>query len=321
MIAITLARQAVCAVVPVSSLPIEPIREASVPIQFVTSAPVHLSYRLPSIEVYVEDRGPFRFLLDTRNRPSIVRPEFVAELGLEPDGLRVLLDISIGGAKLAPVSCDIREFGEHLPGSETTQGVLSLSSFHGHQVTVDFAREELRISAQSPEHEPDPDAIRYSWDPAGHPSIPVEIAGREMTVALDIWRSGDLMMPINVADDLPYADASVAIGHVRWQDDISLVTSARLQDSLRLAGHAVVGPGVMSSAGFPTPLIGQGILRAYAVTFDLQNELVSFGASNPRPDGPNGKSFVPLGHAPKDMVQDFDANRGKVRLLLLLSPT
>src|SRR5215472_13498903 len=111
----------------------------------------------PVIEVMINGKGPYRFILDTGAVTTIVSEDLSRELSLSaPEGMQVasagggpppaivmVHDIRFGPAVLEGLIAAIRPLGGLLSGGNPPRGVLSASSFPGYLLTFDYPRKRI----------------------------------------------------------------------------------------------------------------------------------------------------------------------------------
>lgn len=108
--------------------------------------------------VYVDGRGPFRFVIDTGASRSTVSPALTSKLGLQPsDSPGVWLSGVTGSARVPTVGVrELRAGGiDFLAGNlpviwssimADADGILGIAGLHRHRMFVDFERDHVEIS-------------------------------------------------------------------------------------------------------------------------------------------------------------------------------
>jgi hypothetical protein len=106
----------------------------------------------PVVELKINGRGPYRFLLDTGAVTTVISDELGRELSLSPPagvqvaavggGTRpaivVIHDLRIGDAVLQDTIAAVMPLGGLLQGEDAPRGVLSAASFPGYLLTCDY---------------------------------------------------------------------------------------------------------------------------------------------------------------------------------------
>src|SRR5262249_39558734 len=160
------------------------------------SVPMHWFTKRPVVEVKINDKGPYRFILDTGAQGSVLDQGLADELKLpvvgearvgSPGGKgipakQVRLDrVEVGDAVLSgvPAVAFDRSFLDR--GKDTPRGVLSASTFPGFLVTLDYPQSRFVIRRGQL---PAADGARvFAYDAKRPlPEIPLSVAGHEVTV-------------------------------------------------------------------------------------------------------------------------------------------
>ena len=119
------------------------------------------------IEVMINGKGPFDFIIDTGSDRTVISRELAAQLGL-PTGPSVVMHETIGVDQVPTVIIDHLQFGsrtlDHIEAPAVGEadlgamGLLGIDALHDLHIVMDFATLRLTTSASRPEPY-DPDAI------------------------------------------------------------------------------------------------------------------------------------------------------------------
>jgi predicted aspartyl protease len=107
--------------------------------------------------VWIDDKGPFLFIVDTGASRSTLSPRLTEKLGLTPSTARVQLSGVTGTAQVPTVRVSQLRLTEFvLPGGElpvfwsdmmaNADGILGVAGLEDHRIEVDFQRNRVRIS-------------------------------------------------------------------------------------------------------------------------------------------------------------------------------
>src|SRR5215471_15089590 len=113
----------------------------------------------PVVELMINGKGPYRFLLDSGAVTTVVSEDLSRELSLSaPEGMQVasasggpppaivmIQDIRIGQAVLKGVIAAITPLGGLLSGENPPRGILSAASFPGYLLTFDYPGKRILI--------------------------------------------------------------------------------------------------------------------------------------------------------------------------------
>lgn len=256
--------------------PMSPPGRVELPEQGVSAALVP-GARLPMVEVYVGDAGPFRFVVEWAGNVFAVSERVQQEAGLEvlarsPQGHAV---VGVGvlrleGAFFQDLVAEVPPFFSRTDHD----GALGLNLFRELVATLDFPGGQLHLSHEAlPEPAQDPSVLAYSPGPGGSPRIPVSLAGQSFQAVLDTAAERTLIVDESYLDRLPIEGALVAGPAIMTPGMGRLETREG-----RIAGELVVG-AARSQAPLtlfhrmrePEVLLGGGFLRDYALTLDQAN--------------------------------------------------
>lgn len=254
----------------------------------------------PLLDVFLDGRGPYPFILDTGASSGVVSAALATSLGLvevkkvtvmSPGsetpltativrakeariGAMTLHDLPLGAMDLsgvfgAPAEADVNGFS---PQGRTPVGVLSASAFPGHLVTFDFARSRLRFE---PGALPAADARRvfaYGEDPAlpPLPLVPLRIGEAEFLAVLDTGAPHVLLLPDEAESRIPLRSTPEVADSGRTVDQVLHVRRSRVRGTMTVGVYSWEDPEVHFSR-LPLPNIGLGALKAFEFTLDGTN--------------------------------------------------
>ena len=233
---------------------------------------------LATVEVRVNGKGPFKFVLDSGAGGMLrVSKDLADSLGLEQIGEALAGDpseknmerrpivrvntIEIGGAKFSGVDATIQNRGA---GGD---GVIGLALFGGLTARIDYPNKELRLT-----REPLPatgEHVRQFTLAHGIPQISINLGGKELLV--DVDSGSPALVTITGNEGLAYKDEPRVVGHARTSSNEFDIKGAELRGDLQVLGWKVTAPRVDIVDIFPHGHVGSRFLREYAVVFDLEN--------------------------------------------------
>jgi hypothetical protein len=246
----------------------------------------------PVVEVRINGKGPYRFILDTGASMTVIDSELKNELKLKAvPGMRaaapghgpapeiVSVDaLRVGGATLKGVTVALMPLGKLLTGEQRPRGVLSASVFPGHLVTFDFPGRKIVLKKGALAASDTSTTLAYGTDDL-LPTLPLTIAGRETRVQLDTGSGYGLMLPTRFLEELPLASKPEPGGTARVHNGEAPITKARVDGPIALGPYALELPDVSFADvkalyGPPRGNIGYQVLREFVVTLDSRNRLV-----------------------------------------------
>jgi len=256
------------------------------------TAPMTERFGKPYVEVAIEGKGPFRFIIDTgTGADAFVSPELAEELDLPPAGEVVLKDPSHAGAQHVPtvfiphlqvagVDFYWIEAVVHPVTGEagTCQGLLGFTLFRDYLLTLDFPRRQIEIEqgALMPDGNRNVLPMRM---PDGIPITALRVNNQAVDAALDSG-GGGLTLSESFASHLKWDVDPVlfATGH-------SLTTSfnikaAKLDSDVKIGRYTFNHPVVEINPTFTLVNFGSPPMQSFAITFDQKNLLVRLEADN-----------------------------------------
>jgi hypothetical protein len=258
--------------------------------------PIRMKYGVPIVDVLVNGKGPYPFVLDTGTSCVFVAPALAKELGLPRPGFSkpardahgkvhrvsaTRIDrLSIGGAKFEVLDALVDE-----PMFNDVAGLLGMRLFGRTVVTVRFADEHMTIgshhvSASDPNTLP----VRLVMGVATVPVSP-PVRGPRWTpyVFLDTGMNGGFTLP---APDRRHLSLDPV---VHSQVHTRAPTGVRTLDVVRLKGPMDIGPytawdaTVALEPGGRRGRLGSLFLRRFDVTIDTAAKRVRLFLRDPAP--------------------------------------
>lgn len=251
-------------------------------------APMELSGDRPIVELMLEGKGPFRFILDTGAGGTVISKELADELGLTGGGevqlgspmgpgtvpgRMVRIDrMEIGAARVTGVPAVAMDMSNVFPDKQAPRGVLSAMMFAGCLVTLDYPgrRLELRPGELPPA---DGATILDYRAEDGIPAVEISVAGTGIMAHLDSGSPGGFTVPKSMIDKLPLLSKPVEVGKGRAVGAEFVVMGAPLNGAVKLGRYAFDNQEVRF-ADAPMGNIGFKILHRFAITLDASHHRV-----------------------------------------------
>jgi predicted aspartyl protease len=240
----------------------------------------------PVVEVMLEGRGPYRFVLDTGASGTVLAESLAAKLELPSLGnarvgsqmgnsgtgrLVKIGRLDLPGASLSEVLAVATDLGRVFGSPDDPVGVLSATGlFPGYLVTFDYPR--ARVVLREGELPPPDGADVVVYDFSRRlPMLRIQVAGVELDALLDTGSERGLTLPAAYADRLPLAGKPAPAGTGRMVDKEFEIRAARLEGAVRIGRHAIDRPLVHFVEGKAEGNVGYEILRRFSLTFDAKN--------------------------------------------------
>jgi predicted aspartyl protease len=258
------------------------------------SARMVMIYDKPFVDVMVNGKGPFRFVIDTgTGGQALVTPELADELGLPAAGQIQLDDPSGQGRRSVPVVLiqSLQVAGVEFTGVKAVRhplsgvpnscdGLLGFALFRDYLLTLDFPNQRITLGsgAVAPDGERSVLAFRM---PDGVPITTLRIGDLREDALIDSGGDG-LSLPEHLAAQLKFAVDPVVFASGESLSTHFAIKAAKLASDVRLGGYTFERPFVEIHAAFPQANFGSSPMQNFALTFDQRNLLVRFGASRKR---------------------------------------
>jgi len=274
------------------------------------AVPLRLESGRPVVEVVVNGKGPFPFVLDTGAGGTVLEGDLVQELALptigevqigdpiHPHGLaakQVSIDrLAIGGLTLSDMTATAVEnsgFREHLGA----RGVLGMPLFSELLLTIDYAGGQVRIA---PGELPDPDGKEIlALRPAhGLIRVPITVGAVELDADVDSGSPAAVSLPEEYMEKLPLAGKPVQIGKARTVTAEFPVYGATLKGAVQIGSHRLENPALRFNK-LPNANIGGEVLGRFAITIDQKNRRIRFTEKGSQPAAAAGAAANPSGSA------------------------
>lgn len=241
---------------------------------------------MPTVEVTIGGRGPYRFAVDTgAHGHGRVSPQVADALGIASSGdvvggdgsgrtstrrLYALPTMTVGGVEFKNVQAS--EFLSPPAGRLTgVQGVLGLGLFASHTLTLDYAGGQLRLDRTTlPET-----ATTYAAGP-GPLTFPLQIGAESVPTHLDTGNIvAPLILPKAVIDRLPQSGAPRRAGTARTTVSEVQIWKTTLAVPVRFGGRDLSIREVAYPSLGPTGNLGSLALSSAVLQVDQRSRRFS----------------------------------------------
>jgi hypothetical protein len=245
----------------------------------------------PVLDVVVNGKGPFPFILDSAASGGRIGTQLVETLGLEPIGearvrsgtgeavpakLYRLETLQVDGLTLSGVDAIAMD-----PGEADRPSVLPLNAFSRYLVTLDFPNRQ--IIAETGELPPadGTTVLDYSGRLL---SFPATIGGVTVKIHPDTGSPGGITVPLAMAERLPLAEPPRVVGRGKTVNAELEIWAAPLKGQVSWGTVALEAPRLDMIPGLREPLIGCAVLSRFAVTIDQANKRLRFAEKPQEPE-------------------------------------
>lgn len=260
--------------------------EASVPMKSFEGRPL--------VDVMVNGKGPFPFVIDTAASHGRIGMKMAKELGLEPVGeararsgvgeavvlkLYNLASLRLGGLEIQ----NLAAAGWDPPNDDFRPAVLPVTVFADLLLTLDFPAEKVIVRRGEL---PAADSQSIFTYKGRLQSIPVTIGGVAATMHPDSGASGGIAVPKSMAASLSLDGPPKPKGKGRTINAEFEVLEAQLHGKVQWGRFSVDNPDLRFIDGLREPLLGTEVLRHYALTLDQKNSRIRFAEGAAKPASP-----------------------------------
>jgi predicted aspartyl protease len=256
----------------------------------------------PTIDVMIDGKGPFRFLVDTGAGTTVINQDLAQELGLavldstrigdpmNPNAIKAEVvqvpTMTIGDAKFETFTAASWDRGSLIRAGETNppRGVIGFPVFRDVLLTFDYVDKKMTIA---PGSLPKPDGksvIPYNA-PMGIPEFTVNVGGVEVTTHLDTGSGGFYSVPKRYQGQLKFKGPLEEVGRARTVNTEMILKGAELDGKLALGQFAWEKPFVIVSDELPMGNLGGQALASFAITFDQRAQAMKFEQKAPLVSG------------------------------------
>jgi predicted aspartyl protease len=287
------------------------------------TAPFEVSTGRPMIQLTVNGKGPYPFVLDTGAPSLILRPALVEELGLEVvgttevnspmGGTPVEVDqvrvesIGLGDASVADLEAIVLG---HLGGAGLGMGIVGPAVFREHgPLLLDFKSNTLTIGDDAKP------ADVETWISFGESAplldIPVQIGELRIDGHIDTGSPGVLAVPNRFEDKLPLSGPVRTVGTAQTVDAEFEIRSAPIETIVRVA-DAQITVREISLAPLPVANLGTAGLRGLTLYIDWKQERFALTGKAEPVARQVRSGAVPAGSGPRFGVRARPTEDGSV---------
>lgn len=235
---------------------------------------------IPMVDVELNGRGPYRFLLDLGSNVVIVRRDVADDAGLylvlEREGADVMTahEMTIGDARFRDVWLGAYD-------ELDVDGVVGYNILRGTGIVLDYPARRLRLG---PLHLPaaGSDGV-LAYDVHGRmPYVRGRIGERDVLLNFDTGASNYIVFPAFMADSLPL-DGTPVPGPVLFNNQTGSirVLVGRLSEDLIVGTHVIERPAVLFDPDVEDAWLGSAILADARLELDTKRLVLRLRSDSP----------------------------------------
>lgn len=261
----------------------------------VHSTPMDIEYGRPFVNVTINGKGPFRFIIDTgTGGDAIITPALASQLNLPVVGQAVLSDPSGQGGKNTPIVfldsleiagvtfTGVRALDDHFfANTGHCDGILGFTLFRNFLLTLDFPNRVVLLSNGALKADGGKSVLPFRM-PHGVPIAMLNLDGFQSVEAQLDSGGGGLVIPSHIAAQLKYDIDPVVYATGRSVSTRFELKAAKLASNVHIGRYTFTHPVVEIHPAFPLINFGSPPMQIFAITFDQKNLLVRFSASGQR---------------------------------------
>jgi hypothetical protein len=256
-------------------------------------APLRFVRGVPLVEVNIDNDGGHLFVFDTGHGDvCIVSPELVNDLKIEGRSVRGRLSGSTGKAvnvrkmvtiesvrigttdvaSLDAVVFDLSSLSQAL--GQEIHGIIGLTPFQHHLVTLDYLKSELRIEAGALPPEDGRRVLKATYE-QGRPFVPLRVEDATILVNIDSGNTWGLTLRPEDVRGWQFSEPLVPGPSIVSAGGTTRGRLGRLTSDAWLGGAQFSQP-IVELAPVHHNLLGADVLRHFRITFSVSQGLVQF---------------------------------------------
>jgi hypothetical protein len=269
---------------------------AKPPSRVVVDMPMLSRGTSPAVNVMVDGKGPYLFLIDTGGQGEArADSSLVADLGLAAVGRdvsgdgsgrnnrildRVVLDrLDVGGVEFRNVPALSRDYNRS-PSIPRIAGILGYNLFKDYLLVLDFPGRRVRLEKGALPPADGKTILDYEA-PYDTPIVEMSMGGFRLLADVDSGDLGGISFPKTLAEMLPRTTEPRLVGTGRSISNEFEVREVKLRGNLRIGEHEIADPTIRFNDVHDNINLGAAFLANYVVTFDQRNRRVRIVAPEP----------------------------------------
>lgn len=252
--------------------------------------PMELLASRPLVRVTVNGQGPFAFLLGPEDQTTLIDAGLaemlkVRERPSAEGAPELAVELGFGSNKPVKIPVRVADIAGLMPEfapEVRPRGIISLSAWKDHLVTIDYARYRVTVA---PGALPEPNGKDvFALTASRELRLPLSIAEHSVDCRVDPLFHGGLLLPPSFVDLLPIDGANGNWRSFNTRARTLRVKEARLATNLMLGPFELKAPQVLLADSGDTATIGAQWLGRFSVTYDLANARARLERPRPSTD-------------------------------------
>jgi hypothetical protein len=246
----------------------------------------------PVVDVRIDGKGPYPFILDTGASITVIGDDLGRELSLAPQegvhagspgdapapAIVTVRALGLGTATIGGFMAAVMPLASFFKTEGAPRGVLSAASFPGYLVIFDYPGKRITIKKGALDAADAQTIFQYP-DDAELPELPIRIGGHDTQVHVDTGSGSTLTLPRRFLAELPLKSEPKDAGQARLPGGSFPVSSAAVDGPLEIGRYKIDlkelrFSDVRLGAGLGPGNIGYPILKDFVVTLDSKNRRV-----------------------------------------------
>lgn len=240
------------------------------------------------LDVKVNGKGPYRFLLDTGASDTSIDRALAQELKLPVTGKNAIGDpqdptaieaedvsivsLEMGSITLRSAKALSYDLSKIFP-KDAVRGVLGMPLFADKLLTIDYSRALVSLSGGKLPAVNGNDIIGYDLLD-GNFEITVGVNGKPYKILFDTGASSGFVFPKKLASEFALGSELKEIGKARTVNNTFPVYGANLKGSVSLGGYVYESPAVSFNEVLPVATLGYQVLKDFVITIDQKNRRI-----------------------------------------------
>lgn len=235
---------------------------------------------IPMIDIELNGRGPYRFLLDLGSNVIIVRRDVAVDAGLylvlEREGADIMTahEMTIGDARFRDVWLGAYD-------ELDVDGVVGYNVLRGTGIVLDYPARRLRLGPLDLPAAGLDDVLAYEVH-GRMPYVRGRIGDRDVLLNFDTGAANYIVFPAFMADSLPLDGVPVP-GPVLFNNQTGSVrvTVGRLSEDLVVGPHVIERPAVLFDPDVEDAWLGSAILADARLELDTDRLVLRLRSDSP----------------------------------------
>ena len=248
--------------------------------------PLSLDNGRPVIEVFINQKGPYKLFLDTGASTNVLDLGIAENAGLKVKE-KVSLSSPVGGSIPAvdygKVKYEIGEMSfennevtnrgmDRLTKSSGLDGVMSFRMFEDYTMIFDFKHKKLRLTKEEINKNAE-NAIKFESD-NNIIALQAKIGDQYLSMDMDTGSPGSITLPYELANKINFESEPVEAGKIGLIDTVMTMYAAKLNDDFHLGSIVLKNADVRLTGFNGHGNLGMNFLMQYDVSIDQKNKLV-----------------------------------------------